>query len=269
MYREYENVRIENAEMTGIAGAVNRIMEATKGINAVTESDNGAEFTTLELTRSVFMDDEMKKAATEALQTRLKTIFKKFGINKKKLVLAAGIGNRGMTADALGAKTLKHLEITEHYAREGAPLSGQGRLCAIEGGVSGITGIESFDIISAVCERVKPDLIIAIDTLAARAAARLTRVIEISDQGISPGSGVNNGKKKLNYENLGVHVIAIGVPLVIYARNIIKEYAKTEPPKYDESMANLVVTVKDIDATVEDFAKIIAAAINGAVHGNR
>ena len=209
----------------------------------------------------------------------LRALFRKHGVTKRDLVMAVGVGNEGMTADALGAKTLKYLDITEHlYAARLKP-RGKGRLSGVASGVSGVTGLESYEIVRGVTDRVSPKLVIAVDTLAARQASRLKRVVQISDRGLVPGSGVSNARAPLNEESLGVPVVAIGVPLVIYARNILLEYAGGyrlsdlaggKDNAYNRSareLEDLVVTLKEIDVAVEDFAEALGRGINAAVHG--
>ena len=158
-------------------------------------------------------------------------------------------------------------------------------VCAIAPGVLGVTGVETMDIVFGVANKVKPDLIIAVDALASRRAARISTTIQLSDSGISPGSGVGNTRADLSRANLGVPVIAVGVPLVVYASTIsqdtisliadetglhgdearLRELAEQVIAKH---MGDFIVTPKDIDVIVEDMAGIIANAINSALFGN-
>ncbi|MFA5449136.1 MAG: GPR endopeptidase [Clostridia bacterium] len=279
MMREFENIFIENAVL--VPNDDDAIRERVKfySIGGERTQSKDGEYYSLELPKGLFMDEEFQREVGLAAAKCLKTLFKKYRIRKNQQILAVGVGNEGMTADALGAKALKYLDITEHFYRDGINMTGKGRLAAIAGSVSGVTGLLSYDIVKGVTERVKPNLIIAIDTLASKRTSRLQRVIQISDKGITPGSGVNNAKTMLSAESLGVPVIAIGVPLVIYARNIVADYmgeaklssltenARTGIRRASDELDGLVVTVKEIDVTVEDFAKVIGFAINTAVHG--
>jgi|AGTN01.1.fsa_nt_gi Germination protease. len=280
MKREFENLYIENAALFAGTETFKRERVKISGLEAEKGETDGGGFYSIELPESLFMNDDLKKRVADALSDCLKKFFKKHGIKRGAATLAVGVGNEGMTADALGARTLKYLEVTEHLYRDGLLPEGKGRLAAIAGSVSGVTGLLSYDIIKAVSDRVKPDIVIAVDTLASKRASRLQRVIQISDRGITPGSGVDNSKTALNNDSLGVPVIAVGVPLVIYARNIVSDYMgdvklsdlteKSRSPikRAAEELEDLVVTVKEIDVTVDDFAKVIGTAINGAVHGN-
>ena len=134
--------------------------------------------------------------------------------------------------------------------------------------MGGVTGIDSFDVVKGVTDRLKPAAVIAVDTLSARNATRLKSVVQLSTDGLVPGSGVGNAKRALDDKNLGVPVIALGVPLVIEALDIRTEGDPTPVSKeVRTTLEGLVVTVKEIDLAVEDFAEVIGHAINFAVHG--
>lgn len=182
-------------------------------------------------------------------------------INGDMLTLVVGLGNREITPDALGTSVVSKLLVTHHIKQRMSDffddnISG---VCAIAPGVLGTTGIETADIIKAVTEKVKPQLIIAVDALAAADIERVSKTIQISDTGIQPGAGVGNNREGLNEESTGVKVIAIGVPTVIDAATI----SKVEIPK---EMAPLMVTTKDIDLVIERTAKTVANGINLALH---
>ena len=123
-------------------------------------------------------------------------------------------------------------------------------------GVPGITGIESFDVVKGVCDEVRPTLVIAVDSLAAASAARLGTVIQLCDAGITPGSGVSNHKRRLSRDTLGVQVIGLGVPLVVYASTLVRDAGGDEG-----RFGSLIVTPKEVDVYVADAAEIIADAI--------
>ncbi len=182
-------------------------------------------------------------------------------IKSDSVTLVAGLGNKAITPDALGTDVVSKLLVTHHIKQSdndflGDDISG---VCAIVPGVLGTTGIETSQIIKAVSERVKPDLIIAVDALAAADIRRVSTTIQISDTGIQPGAGVGNNRKTLNKETTGVKVIAIGVPTVIDASTI----SKVEIP---QGMAPLMVTTKDIDLVIEKCARTVANGINLALH---
>ena len=203
---------------------------------------------------------------------------------KRSTVLVVGLGNREVTPDSLGPRVVEQILVTRHvkqYMPEAFEFETPG-VCAIAPGVLGITGIETMDIVRGVVERVHPDCIIAIDSLASRRAARISTTLQLTNAGISPGSGVGNQRAELSFESLGVPVIAIGVPLVVRAATITRDtlsfmanetglHADEEKLKLlaesvsEKQLDDMIVTPKDIDAIVSDMAKIIANAINRAL----
>lgn len=242
---------------------------AKKGLYAERKKIKNENLSFVYLNKDLAFDSEYKGEAVECVAKELKRLLRLHKITKKDLILVVGVGNEGMTADALGGRTLKYLDITEHLKQAGIKSESRGRLCGIRGGVSGVTGINSFDVVKGVSERIKPAAVIAVDTLSAGRAARLKRVIQLSDGGLVPGSGVGNAKRELSEKSLGMPVIAVGVPLVIQAMNIWAEGAngKSADAATSEILTDLVVTVKEIDLAVEDFSEVIGEAINLAVHG--
>lgn len=164
--------------------------------------------------------ESMKDNDAEAHEEIIKIMAKKLGqlhnLNKNAAVLAAGLGNWQVTPDALGPKVIEKLLVTRHM-NDVLPeeLQAQVRsVAAIAPGVMGTTGIETGEIIKGVSEKIKPDLIVAIDALAARRTSRINATIQMTDTGINPGSGLGNMRMRLNKDTLGVPVIAIGVPTV-------------------------------------------------------
>ena len=190
-------------------------------------------------------------------------------------VLVVGLGNQYITPDAIGPKTVSKIEVTRHITRE-AQLGFDFKIkpvSAVAPGVLGITGIETGEIVKGVVEHVKPSLVIAIDALAARKIKRLGRTVQLSDTGISPGSGVGNNRKELSEKTLGVPVIAIGIPMVVdavtLAIDILEDYVKDDS-KVREALSgngdNMIVTPNDVDAICEQATDIIADGINMALH---
>ena len=142
-------------------------------------------------------------------------------------MLVVGLGNRKVTPDALGPYGVDNLNITRHIIKEyGKYAMGEDAvnlISAIVPGVMGQTGMETVEIIKGIVKETKPDIIIAIDALAARSSRRLNRTIQIADTGINPGSGVGNHRNAITKETVGVPVIAIGVPTVVDAATIVND----------------------------------------------
>jgi spore protease len=177
--------------------------------------------------------------------------------------LVVGLGNRGITPDALGSAVVDELIITSHIKKHmpDALDESYSSVSAIAPGVMGTTGIETLEIVKGVTEKVKPDTIIAVDALAGADIKRVCTSIQIADTGIAPGSGIGNNREGLNEQSLGVKVIAIGVPTVIAAELIS---GNTLP----EEFSSVMVTTKDIDLVIERMSKTVANGINMALHKN-
>ena len=201
-------------------------------------------------------------------------------------LLVVGLGNRHMTADALGSRVLESLLITRHIKDTAEPgvkdrLRG---VCAVAPGVLGVTGMETAEMVHGIVERVKPSAVLAIDALAARECSRICTTIQVTDTGIRPGSGVGNHRAGLTQETLGVPVIAIGVPMVVYAAVIardaltllfhdmgVDEDAHREAISAlmervsREGLGELVVTPREVDDMVGRVARILADGLNFAL----
>lgn len=195
------------------------------------------------------------------------------------LLLLSGLGNRFATPDALGPYVLENITMNRHIKKEfGDVFSAKDKtLCGISPGVMSQTGMESCEILKGIVERVKPDALIVIDSLASRSVKRLCRTIQITNTGISPGAGIGNNRNKINRETMGVPVIAVGVPTVVDAGTIIYEtledalakegYQEDEIYRFfqsitDKEIKNLFVTPKDIDEEIRQVGKMIAAGVS-------
>ena len=165
-------------------------------------------------------------------------------------ILVVGLGNYKLGADSLGVKVCDKVEPTRNI------FSSKYTISTISPGVVGSTGVESYEVVKGICDIVKPDTIIVIDSLCAGSISRLLTTFQITDTGITPGSGVNNHRLSFNKENLNTNVVSIGVPTVVYASTLIKEF---DGRSFE---SNLVVSPKDIDYLIKDCAKIISTAIN-------
>lgn len=198
-------------------------------------------------------------------------------INMKEnaTALVVGLGNEGITADSIGPKCVKKLFVTRHI-KELLPdeIDDSVRSVAtLSPSVMALTGIETGEIVKGVADRIKPELVIVIDALAARDVKRLGRTIQITDTGINPGSGVGNNRKELSQKTLGVPVVAIGVPMVVDALTLKmdcleKVNQKVQQEIYEilkEDSTSMVVTPTEIDSLSERGAKIIANGINLAL----
>ena len=183
-------------------------------------------------------------------------------------ILVVGLGNREITPDAIGPLAVEYTMVTRHLREKLPRHFGAFRpVSAVCSGVLGTTGIESGDIVAALCEKVKPSAVVVIDALAARSMARLCRTVQIADTGIVPGSGVGNARLALNRESLGVPVIAVGVPTVVDAATLAEEFFGADGTEAARrAAAGMMVTPRDIDRSVRDMAKLVGYSLNLALH---
>ena len=178
-----------------------------------------------------------------------------------KSITVVGLGNREITADAIGPDTVTRLLATRHIAGEFAEsigLKGLRSVSVIAPNVLGKTGIESSELVEAVVKKIKPDAVLVIDALASKSVKRLFTAIQLSNSGISPGSGVKNSRKELSEKSLGLPVVALGVPTVVDALTLAFELTGRETV----NDCDLVVTPKDTDILTHRMSELLANVIN-------
>jgi len=238
----------------------------------------------------------------EILVDKLAHLRDGLGIARDGAVLVIGLGNRNVTPDALGPKVVSKLLVTRHImdALPKELMGGLRPLAAMAPSVMGLTGIETAEVVKGLVDNVKPQLVIAIDALAARSIGRINQTIQLTDTGISPGAGVGNRRMAINFDNLGVPVIAIGVPTVVDAATFVNDAldlflqgmaeetpeqirdgaeffrmlnSLEEQDKYNiirntihPHVGNMFVTPKEIGEVVRWLSNIIANGINMAMH---
>lgn len=187
-------------------------------------------------------------------------------VPEKGLVLVAGLGNRAITPDAIGPKVHENVLVTRHLVRKMPEHFGALRpVASLAAEVMGATGVESGELVRAVCEKIQPACVVAVDALASRSVARLCRTVQLADTGITPGSGVGNHRMGLTRDTLGVPVIAVGVPTVVDGATLAADLlGADELPDLGEGK-DLLVTPKDIDSQVSDLAKVIGYGLSMAL----
>lgn len=252
-------------------------------------------YITLEIPQLKDDDPELNEKTIDMMSKELISLLQ---LKEKSTVLIVGLGNWNVTPDALGPKVISNLMVTRHlleYIPEHVD-EGVRPVCAISPGVLGITGIETGEIVKGVVDRIKPDVLIAIDALAARSMERVSTTIQIADTGIAPGGGVGNKRMELSKTTLGMPVIAIGVPTVVDAATltndamdlVIDSMIKEAPEgtdfynmlksidrdkKYEllkealnPFVGQLIVTPKEIDDIINRVSKVVANGLNIALH---
>ena len=192
-------------------------------------------------------------------------------------VLVLGLGNRRMTADALGDRVVSGILVTRHM-KEYDQHSLRG-VCALSPGVLGVTGVETAELAIGLVDKLHPAAVLVVDSLAAMESSHIGTTVQLTDTGIHPGSGVGNHRMGITQEVLKVPVIALGIPLVVYASTIVRDALQTiitiEKKDADahaiaeqlvpQSQNELVVTPRNIDELVAGLADMLALAINSAL----
>ena len=231
-------------------------------------------YITLEVRGILEEKNGIKERAARALADRLKELIK-FDYFLK--VLIVGLGNEKVTPDSLGPHTVDKVKITSHLFRI-FECDGDWEMANVSGfnpSVTGVTGMETADLIERTVGLVNPNAVICIDALAAKDIGRLSTTIQVCDTGIFPGAGMGNNRKEISQKTMGCRVISIGVPTVIDSRTLLIEAAeKINDPlvekQLEEYMKNremdMIVTSTDIDAIIKDFSDIISNAINITLH---
>lgn len=237
------------------------------GANAI-EKDIG-KYITFEMENIKYINDINK--ITEKIKQILNEL-----IEKEKSVMVVGLGNMYVTPDALGAKVVKGIEVTRHILLLAKEILSENtrEVSAICPGVMGNTGIQTSEIITAVSKIVSPRYIIVIDSLMSKSIKRVGASIQISNVGITPGSGITGINSKIDENSTGAKVISLGVPMVVDmatitndALNKIENTTDEKNERYKKiaetlDTENYIVTPKDIDELIEIMANIISKSIN-------
>ena len=275
----------ENAEIRGVE--VHEEYDEEKDVRTTVVkivTENGAKsmgrpqgtYITIEAPELSTSDEDYHREISEEISTHLRKLI---DLKKEKSVLVVGLGNAAITADALGPQVVDNLLMTRHIIKEyglrGIKHEKMHRISGIAPGVMAQTGMETAEIVQGIVSETKPDVVVAIDALAARSVRRLSRTIQITDTGIHPGSGVGNHRNGLTEENLQVKVIGIGVPTVVDAATIVHDsmahlldtLEETEQKEFlDEMIApnlySMFVTPKDVDETIKYLSFTISEGLN-------
>ncbi|MBQ9761252.1 MAG: GPR endopeptidase [Clostridia bacterium] len=193
-------------------------------------------------------------------------------------VLIAGLGNASLTADAIGPETVARLTVTRHLREHESELYHGLSCCAISAlapGVLGQTGIETLEILRGTVHAVRPDLLVVIDALAARSCDRLASTVQITDTGITPGSGVGNHRIGINRESVGIPVISVGVPTVVDSATLVYDaLQKAGKTQIDGALREVLengrsffVSPKESDLVTEHTARLLSSALGMAFGG--
>lgn len=273
-------VRVEEYYKEAEDIQVTKVMIDTKNAAKIMGKPMGV-YVTMEAPALVEPDEDYHREISDCLAEELLQMIP--NAESEQSILVVGLGNREVTADALGPQVVDNLFITRHvvknYGKAAYNCSRMNLVSSIEPGVMAKTGMETAEIVKGVVAETKPDVLIVIDALAARNTRRLNRTIQITNTGIQPGSGVGNHRNALTEESLGVPVIAIGVPTVVDAATIVGDALdqllrdeEFDGLKYvgQQSMTmaelnNMYMTGKDIDAVIKRVSFTVSEGINIAM----
>lgn len=195
---------------------------------------------------------------SELLDVRLKIltdVIKELLPEDAKTFLVTGLGNDNITPDALGPQCAEKIFSTRHFENFTELKNHLPKLnpvASISTGVLGQTGIETAEYINGIVKFVKPDAVIIVDALACGKLSSLGKTVQLSDTGITPGSGVGNFRKTIDKTTLGVPVVTMGVPTVMEL----------------EQDENMIVTPKDIDTIIKRASNLLSLSINCALQPN-
>lgn len=267
------------------------------GANAV--SKEIGKYVTMQINDVKFLEEEDKQNVISQVAQEISELV---GNDKTKSVLVVGLGNLYVTPDALGPKVVQNLSLTRHllkFAKEYVQ-PGTREISAISPGVLGTTGIETSEIVFSVVNKIKPDAVVVIDSLASQSVDRVGTTIQLSNTGITPGAGVRNKREGINEHTLNIPVIAVGVPTVVdmatitneaidkmvsNAKNEVNDFSGNELNKEKDgeifkifehdnrynmianvlNTENYIVTPKEIDDIIDKVCEIIASSINVAL----
>ena len=226
-------------------------------------------YVTVDLSALVRREEDAFGRAARAVAAELNALLK---LPEGAPALVVGLGNRAITPDNIGPAAADHTMVTRHLVEQVPQHFGAFRpVATLAAGVLGTTGVESGELVRAVTEKIRPACVIAVDALASRSLSRVCTTVQLSDTGITPGSGVGNARAALDRASLGVPVIAIGVPTVVdgatLAADLLAEagQAHLDPQTLRGAGEGLMVTPRDIDARVADLAKVVGFGINLAL----
>ena len=242
------------AEYTRQGYGVTDVRVATKQAAEAVGKPEGR-YVTIDLRPYFRREEGFFARAVGCLASELRTLLP--GVGEDWPVLVAGLGNRGMTADAVGPLALESLLVTRHMVRS-LPRQFRGftPVSALAPGVLAATGMEALELLRGAVQATGCAAVIAVDALAARSRERLCATVQLSDTGLIPGSGVGNHRKAIDKTTLGVPVVAVGVPTVIAAHLLGDGQPEDDP---------LFLTPRDIDGKVRELGRVIGYGVTLAL----
>ncbi len=221
-------------------------------------------YVTIETDKSYQIGEPAFEEIASALADQMKRMLK----NRKK-ILVLGIGNPNITPDSLGSKAVERLMVTR-------PLKDRPKqyasVSAMAASVYGVSGIESAELAQGLVQSIAPEAVILIDAMATARLERLCQTIQLSDSGLTPGGGVDNARKEISEKTLGVPVLSVGMPTVVDCRVLLWHVLGEDWEKYSVKLhpfeESLIATPRQMELATDMGARLIAFAINKALHGD-
>lgn len=236
------------------------------------------QYITVDCGRMWELDDDSMERVSNVIAHELSRMVRRLcgkPLSREFGVLVAGLGNDEITADAIGPETVRRIEVTRHlrtYLPDAYEQIGVCAISALAPGVLGQTGIETVELVRGAAENAEPDVIIAIDALAARSVTRLASTVQLSDAGINPGSGIGNNRRAICRETVGVPVVALGVPTVVDSSTLVYDaLERAGVEKVSKQLSEVLeqgkgffVSPKESDVIVKKVSALLARAIGRA-----
>lgn len=183
-----------------------------------------------------------------------KKIIEEYRITRDDTILVVGLGNSNSTPDSLGPKVVENILVTRYLFLLGDVADGYKKVVAFKPEVTGITGIETKEMIENLVKSVDAKLVVVIDALASSSISRVNKTIQITDTGIHPGSGVGNDRKEVSYDTLHVPVIAVGVPTIVDAATIVSDTFQYMMKQFSFKLNNMdKPSLKLVHESMQDY----------------
>ena len=262
---EIEGVTYEREPVT--VGEWERI-EITSDEGATSIGRPAGIYDTLNTLRLDLLDSDGREDAAEEIRRELCYLFERSGVSPRR-ILVVGLGNPELTPDKIGVKAARGVHPTLHIKERDPSFFDRldcAEIAVFTPGVTSVSGMESALTVHAICDRIEPDAVIAIDSLAARSPERLGTTIQLCNTGITPGSGIGSKGLGITEESLGIPVIAIGIPTVIDSRMFWYDSADRREfyKRSDMARRSMLVSPKEINEICDHAGAIISSGINDA-----
>lgn len=215
-------------------------------------TSDGYEYHTVNTGKLWVTDSNTKKIVSNIVASLMMGYIKKHCIKKSPSILFAGLGNPYVSADSLGSAVQKNIVPTAGISSK-IPA-----IYSVSPGIESQTGFNTVSLIRSLAILANADLVTCVDSLTARSKERLQTVLQITDVGITPGSGISKESNILDDQTLPCPVISIGVPMAI----------SMESSDEDSASDPFLFTRTESDIICECYASVISSGLNKAFLGN-